>query len=138
MSTRHNVYTCDSCKQWIVTVDREEGVTPMMLRCRATKDCNGTMFSAFYQVPAELQGAQPTYEWRKPETGEYLRSDPATREHVDRGGLLIYPINRLTPQQPSGQPVLLAKPPGKGNRSKAAQRREAARARTRELLKAVA
>jgi len=44
-----NMYTCDECKGTIVTIDREQGVTPFALACRATEGCRGTMTSAFYR-----------------------------------------------------------------------------------------
>jgi hypothetical protein len=84
-----NTYTCPKCSGFIVTLDREEGVTPMMLRCRASKGCDGMMESAFYMADQTLT---PSYEWRKPTKGEYLRMRTPMREHIDRGGLEIYPI----------------------------------------------
>ena len=92
-----NVYTCQQCNGQIVTIDRHEGVTPSMLRCRASKGCNGTMLSAFYSVPQDLK---PDYEWRKPTKGEYYRLDIETRrDHVDRGGLLLYPLDLSTEER---------------------------------------
>jgi hypothetical protein len=45
--------------------------------------------SAWHMVDQTLT---PTYEWRKPTKDEYLRMEAPMREHVDRGGLEIYPI----------------------------------------------
>jgi hypothetical protein len=84
-----NVYTCPKCGGHIVTVDRDEGVTPAFLRCRASKGCDAMMESAWHMVDQTLT---PTYEWRKPTKGEYLRMGAAMRDHIDRGGLEIYPI----------------------------------------------
>lgn len=95
-----NCYTCTTCGGQIVTVDRDEGVTPFMVRCRVRKGCSGTMHSSFYtNVPASLQ---PEYEWRKPTKTEYLRLDKATRvDHVDRGGLLLYPLDCSKEERPA-------------------------------------
>jgi hypothetical protein len=89
-ATRLNRYTCQTCSGYIITVDREEGVTPFALECRATKDCQGDMYSSFYR---DVHGV-PTYEWRKPMPAEYARMSPAMRDHVDKGGLDIYPIEQ--------------------------------------------
>lgn len=79
---KKNIYTCSTCGAKIITVDLDEGTTPMFLSCRATPNCAGRMSSAMYQVD---QTQQPTHEWYKP-TGK-VRG--AFREHVERGGLLI-------------------------------------------------
>lgn len=86
-----NRYDCPKCGGFIVTIDRNAGATPAFLRCRASKDCHGDMVSSWYRVPQNLV---PAYEWRRPTKGEYLRMHPAMREHVDRGGLEIYPISQ--------------------------------------------
>lgn len=86
---RLNRYTCQTCGGQTITVDREEGVTPFMIECRATKDCDGDMYSSFYR---DVEGV-PTYEWRKPDPVEYAGMSPAMRDHIDRGGLNLYPIS---------------------------------------------
>jgi hypothetical protein len=90
MSERLNRYTCRDCRQSIITVDRDEGVTPFMLLCRATEGCRGFSYSSMYRGVT----GTPTYEWRKPTPAEYLAYPPAMREHVDQGGLDIHPIER--------------------------------------------
>lgn len=82
---RINQYTCRTCGGVITTIDRDEGTTPMMLVCRATKGCDGSMFSSMYRVAPYLT---PEWEWYKPEKlpkGEM-------REHVQMGGLLLRKI----------------------------------------------
>lgn len=83
-----NKYTCQSCGGSIITIDRDKGVTPMMLMCRATPPCGGTMLSSMYQG---VEG-EPTYEWRKPAPQERIRMSPQMIDHIDAGGLDIYPI----------------------------------------------
>jgi hypothetical protein len=56
---RLNVYKCTTCSTYIVTVDRANGVTPMMLSCKV-EGCGGMMQSSFYRVPQNLS---PTWEW---------------------------------------------------------------------------
>jgi hypothetical protein len=93
---RLNRYTCQTCGGHTITIDRDEGVTPFMLLCRATKDCVGHMYSSFYRA---VEGV-PTYEWRKPTLAEYAAMSPAMRDHIDRGGLDIHPIEQ--PAQRTG------------------------------------
>lgn len=91
MNGRKNAYTCDTCGESTITIDRDEGVTPFTLHCYATRDCGGTMRSQFYVQNEKTEG-QPAYEWRKPTRAEYRRMGDAMREHIDRGGLDIYPL----------------------------------------------
>lgn len=85
-----NVYVCQKCRQGVVTIDRDEGATPFLIRCVSSKGCDGMAQSELYSVPQDLV---PTYEWRKPTSTEYKKLDKVTRkDHVDRGGLLLYRI----------------------------------------------
>jgi hypothetical protein len=116
-----NVYTCTKCTGHIVTIDRETGVTPVMVRCRATEGCGAMMHSAFYSVKA---GLTPAWEWRKPTPEEYKKLDYATRiDHVDRGGLLLYSIGKSQ----KVKPVKVEPAQPKGNRAKARRMRNRAR-----------
>jgi hypothetical protein len=89
---RKNRYYCETCKKSIITMDRDEGVTPMMLPCMRTSGCPGPMVSRFYQV--EDVWPEPTYVWRKPTAKELKKMSPAMKEHVAMGGLEIYPIQQ--------------------------------------------
>lgn len=84
-----NRYTCQKCGGQIVTEDRDEGTTPFMIDCEATKGCPGPMQSAFYQGVGP--GESATFIWRKPTPREYKRAHPAMKQHFDQGGLDIYP-----------------------------------------------
>lgn len=77
-----NFYTCRECGGSIITIDRDDGTTPMMLACRATLACDGTMFSSGYTCDQSLV---PDHEWYKPAK---LPKGEA-REYVQMGGLLI-------------------------------------------------
>lgn len=83
---RKNIYICQKCHRHIVTVDIDDGVTPFMLICRATKDCNGDMYSTFYNAPQNLP---PDFEWFKPKSLKGY--SPEMRDHIKRGGLDIRP-----------------------------------------------
>lgn len=93
---RINMYTCTSCSRFIVTVDRVEGTTPMMLACRAMPGCQGMSYSAFYRV---RPGLVPDHEWYRPEGAEYDALNDAMKQHVDMGGLDIRRIGEATPSR---------------------------------------
>lgn len=84
---RINQYTCTSCSGVITTIDRDHGVTPFMLACRATEGCHGTMHSHLYRV---APGLTPDHEWYKPTSLKGLTA--GMRDHVEMGGLLIRKI----------------------------------------------
>lgn len=92
MKGRLNRYTCQKCGQGIVTIDEDEGVTPFMLACRATKGCDGIMQSSFYRTDESEGAAQ--FAWRKPSRKEYEASSPGMKQHFDMGGLDIHQIKR--------------------------------------------
>lgn len=105
---RKNAYWCRECKGYVVTIDVDEGVTPMFLACRVkgdptddANDCKGMMHSMMY--PAEPWPATdgfdaaiptiPTWEWYMPDEAELERyrreGDMAMLEHVHKGGLAL-------------------------------------------------
>lgn len=88
---RLNSYRCDTCEGLIVTIDRDEGVTPFMLRCRVTEKCGGSMTSSFYKLHAP---GEPTWEWRKPTEAEIQRASTGLRGHYEQGGLLLAKISQ--------------------------------------------
>lgn len=89
---KKNVYRCESCSFEFVTVDRDTGTTPMRTRCKNPNDCKGYAQSSFYRVD---QALPPTYEWYSPNQAEQKAiSNPAVKQHVDMGGLLLRKIIR--------------------------------------------
>lgn len=87
-----NVYTCAECRGQIVTIDVDDGTTPMQIECKATPGCTGGMFSSWYQVAPDAPA--PSFEWYRPsaeETRQEERRVPGTAEHVRLGGLLLRP-----------------------------------------------
>lgn len=84
---RINQYTCWTCGGVITTIDRDKGVTPAMLACRATEGCEGTMHSHRYQVSPTLK---PDHEWYKPAK---LPKDREMQQYIEMGGLVVRKIN---------------------------------------------
>lgn len=96
-ANRLNVYECDGersfrkgapdrpgCRHFIVTIDREPGVTPFIVRCG---NCGMSARSKGYNVADWLT---PTHEWYRPDSLEGLEGWDL--EHVKKGGLLLSPI----------------------------------------------
>jgi hypothetical protein len=91
-----NGYRCQTCGYLLVTINRQEGVTPFSLgACRNPSNvdgCPGRMYSLFYRLPPNAP--EPTWEWYSPSKGErqYRRLSDWERDHVERGGLLLRKI----------------------------------------------
>lgn len=86
-----NLYRCEKCNEAVITVDTDDGTTPMMIRCRASVNCYGVMISSLYR---NVPDSEPLFEWRKPTKSEYRRSSAAMQHHFDMGGLDLYPLMR--------------------------------------------
>lgn len=89
-----NAYDCRECGKTCWTIDRDAGVTPASMRCRAPGGCGeGTSFSRWYTVPADHP--PPTHEWFRP-SREFARREerraPGCWQHYVGGGLWIRPI----------------------------------------------
>jgi hypothetical protein len=90
-----NAYICrnkEACGYIMVTVDLEDGTTPMMLIC---DKCSQPAYSCWYKVPQDLE---PQYAWQKPSVIEFKKFSKAVRaavrDHVERGGLCLYRIGK--------------------------------------------
>lgn len=102
MKGRVNVYACtpspmpgsslkSGCGYWIITKDRDAGVTPMFVKCG---HCGGTASSRMYRVG---EGLQPTHEWFRPISPYQLPkgySLASVSDHLRNGGLLMRPIGK--------------------------------------------
>lgn len=101
---RKNAYWCPDCHGYVVTIDLDEGVTPMFLACRVKgepgspeNDCKGRMHSMMYpdEPWPEVDGhltpipTEPTWEWYKPTLKWARRKGPDVFEHVRKGGLML-------------------------------------------------
>lgn len=90
-----NHYTCEACGRVTIAKHEHEGVTPFMIKCRATIGCRNTATSNFYRGPQD-ENQVPHLTWFDPTDEEldayvkYMRKPMAddVREHVKLGGLL--------------------------------------------------
>lgn len=81
---KKNSYQCELCGLEFVTVNLADGVTPFMVACRATPNCNGMAESSFYQID---QSRPADWGWFKPsqEQIEYkVRSTLALQGITDK------------------------------------------------------
>lgn len=85
---KKNVYTCQECGDAFVTIDRDEGTTPFLTACR--RGCKALAQSSFYRVDQSLT---PAFEWYRPKPEEVAALSPASRQHVEIGGLLLRPLH---------------------------------------------
>lgn len=92
MSTGKNAYTCSECGFTFVTVHVDDGVTPFGILCRAANDCQGMATSHFYKLSPSVLAIEPTFEWYKPTENDPKMEDPAVREHVRQGGVMLRSI----------------------------------------------
>jgi hypothetical protein len=83
-----NTYICQSCKGSIVTRYDNVGVTPFMLRCRATRGCQGMMQSQFGKIK---EGDITTHEWFRRVDVENMNPDEL--QHHLQGGAFIRRID---------------------------------------------
>ena len=75
-----NAYACRACGGVVFTVHRDEGVTPMFVRCLALAGCSGLMQSALYRC---FQRAfLPSWEWYRPAGDALHQADAADRQVV--------------------------------------------------------
>lgn len=89
---RENWYSCDACGEIMVTVDVDEGTTPMLTECRATWACEGIARFGWYG-PKPLGAGVAKWEWYRPSPSrvEAKSMSAETRLHVRLGGLLLRP-----------------------------------------------
>lgn len=92
---RRNAYFCKACKRLTITVDIDEGVTPMFILC---PHCNCSATSFMYQLPGALHiRVDADYEWYKPDEKETLMLSKFEAEHVFKSGLLMRKRTKATP-----------------------------------------
>ncbi len=86
---RENFYTCDACGAVMVTVDVDEGTTPMLIDCRVGV-CKGLAQSGWYAPKPKMAGSA-TWEWYRPAKKTTRGLSTEDRLHVSLGGLLLRP-----------------------------------------------
>ena len=87
---RENVYVCEDCGGYTVTVDVDEGTTPFMIQCLVNDDCAGWAHSSFYpKGPRPSHILTPEWEWYKPTGDTFARLSHEMKKHINLGGLDI-------------------------------------------------
>lgn len=92
-----NAWKCDKCGRITGAVHIDDGVTPMLLACHATPECDGIAVSAGYPqslIPAEVINAID-WEWRRAthfELQSWKRKNPELYFHCLKGGLYLVPL----------------------------------------------
>lgn len=89
-----NAYRCMKCGADTVTIDVDEGVTPMFLGCKATPGCDGTAQSLEYFADDIGPDPVPTYEWYRPTLKWARRKGMEVLSHVRQGGLMLRPVKK--------------------------------------------
>jgi len=98
---KKNIYTCPKGHK-TVTTDVDDGVTPMMLRCRQRDDdgkhnCTEMASSQFCRLTPAEQTLPAEYEWFRPASFKgYSRE---MKEHLEQGGLELRKIAKPTQNQ---------------------------------------
>lgn len=97
-----NGYACENCKGVTYTINRDEGATPFMIKCRvATGGCGGMTQSLFHCVP---QDERPGWEWIMPtpeEFDEWIKRHNQEEHrgnltaHVANGGMLLRKLDAI-------------------------------------------
>jgi len=91
---RRNAYFCNKCKRVTITVDVDNGVTPMFNSCI---HCGEMASSFMYQIPGcmrfgfkegKMVTLEADLEWYKPNGSELKKLPSYEKEHVNKGGLL--------------------------------------------------
>lgn len=92
-----NAYWCERCGLHTVTVNRDPGVTPMWLGCRANGyepgeegACGGRAQSLMFPDPwPEDVPEEAAWEWFRPKPETISEMDPVGWQHFSQGGLGI-------------------------------------------------
>lgn len=94
---KKNRYVCQKCHKSIITIDKDEGITPFMIECKATENCDGLMYSSFYDKSLQNNPLLiPMFEWYKPKNANHYPEEhrEIMQKHFDEGGLDIRPIRK--------------------------------------------
>ena len=86
-----NVWTCSACGFHTFSIDVDPGATPLVLRCRNPRGCNGDAITAGYPDDPPTGPREPEWEWRLPTVAEFAGLHPSLQSHISAGGLLLAP-----------------------------------------------
>lgn len=81
-----NIYECTACFRPVVTIDRDNGVTPMFIACPVCKEMS---HSHMYLVDQSLR---PTHEFYRPPFSTFKKLFGSEQYHVGQGGLMLRKI----------------------------------------------
>ena len=81
--TKGNVYICVACEKVTMTVYKDAGVTPFMLKCHHCGEFARSTMGAVNPMDLPVRGV-----WYRPDLDEFLKVSQSEQEHVYQGGLL--------------------------------------------------
>ncbi len=87
-----NVYTCEACVAQWVTINRDAGATPFLIKCRK---CGAMCRSACYNNDIQPENGfpfPPHFEWYRPDPDDETVEEWQF-EHISNGGLIMRMIN---------------------------------------------
>lgn len=82
--TYMNLYECNKCNNYKVTLYKDKGVTPFIMRCK----CGGDMMHT-----KSSKQAPPSYvkvhNWVRPSLEQTMSLSESMRNHILNGGLIL-------------------------------------------------
>lgn len=80
----YNLYECNKCNNYKVTLYKDKGVTPFIMRCK----CGGDMMHT-----KSSKQAPPSYvkvhNWVRPSLKQTMSLSKGMRNHILNGGLIL-------------------------------------------------
>lgn len=80
----YNLYECNKCNNYKVTLYKDKGVTPFIMRCK----CGGDMMHT-----QSSKQAPPSYvkvhNWVRPSLEQTMSLSESMRNHILNGGLIL-------------------------------------------------
>lgn len=80
----YNLYECNKCNNYKVTLYKDKGVTPFIIRC----ECGGEMMHTKSSKQA-LPSYVTVHNWVRPTLEQTLRLSQGLRDHVLGFGLML-------------------------------------------------
>lgn len=93
-----NIWTCETCGHKTICRDIHEGTTPFIIGC-TKPGCQGDARSGFYRAGPVIAD-QITHVWRFPTEQEFVALHPLERDHVQRGGLIMFEAKSVVESAP--------------------------------------
>lgn len=80
----YNLYECNKCNNYKVTLCKDKGVTPFFIRCKCGGDMMHTKSSK--QAPPSYV---KVYNWVRPNLEQTMSLSEGMRNHILNGGLIL-------------------------------------------------